>query len=202
MAYDVATKERARDHFEIHAQTLKEIGKIMGIPVTTLSDWKREGNWIAGKLKGKIGEVRQKMMDNIHKDPIYQTIKKEVTEELGKLTVSPADAVIIDSRAEKIMLEAIGIERFNAFAMEGVLNANMIMKNLKAIDKLQLRDIESYMRTMGMGKDIIFGKNPEIMIMNNNGDMKVEDLGALSTEQLYAMMNAKKADNADKIEVF
>jgi O6-methylguanine-DNA--protein-cysteine methyltransferase len=204
--YSLEIKARARDYYEIHSKNLEDIGSLLNIPVTTLSDWKRKEKWYKGQYEDKVQEAKEKLNETIKEKAIFEEVKDDLVAELKAhrphmLATTVEEDQIIDNRAVSILLEAAAIENLDALAMEGVKLANkklQYMNNLP-LAKVSMGEIKTYNDIVANVKTQIYGKAPDVVINNmNSANMSVDDYSKMSTDELYKMLD--KQNKQESIE--
>jgi len=95
MAHDKTVKMKVKVHYETHMDEPKEVSKIFGIPVRTISDWISKGQWQMGYyLKGKkLAKVKEEITDQ-KVDEKLKHVKSELMDELKQ------DLIIQQKRSE------------------------------------------------------------------------------------------------------
>lgn len=201
--YSEELKQRARDYREIHSYGYDKISETLGVPKSTISDWASAGGWVKGRLKGKIENAKDKLVENIHETRAFQEAKEELIAEMRannpSMTVTSVEEdVIIDNRATSLLIEACSIENFDAMAMEGVILANKKLKYLKnmPLEKVHMSEIKTYNDIVSGVKNQVFGKAPDTIIQLNQKNMTAQDYSQLSTDELYMMLDKQKKKEA------
>jgi transposase len=201
--YSQEIKEKARDYREIHSYDYEKISEIVGVPKSTISDWAKAGGWIKGRLKDKVETAKDKLVEDIQDNRVYQQVKQELIAEMKannpSMTVTSVEEdVILDNRATSLLLEACNIENFDAMAMEGVMLANKKLKYLQnmPLEKVNMGEIKTYNDIVSNVKQQVFGKAPDTIIQVNQKNMTAQDYSQLSTDQLYAMLDKEKKKEA------
>ncbi len=207
-SYSQEIKNRARDYFEVHSYKFDKISQLLNVPVSTLSDWKRNGSWIKGCLKDKVNEAKEKLNTTIKDNAIFNEVKDELVAELKAqnptmLATTVEQDQIIDNRAVAILLEAASIENFDALAMDGVMLANKkltYMQNLP-MKSVSMGEIKTYNDIISGVKTQVYGKAPDTVIQVNQKNMTTEDYSKMTTDDLYKLMDKHNKSEAKDMKI-
>jgi hypothetical protein len=207
MAYSAELRARARDYYEVYGWPLSKIGEHLSIPKATLGEWRKRENWAKGALKEEVKKAAEILKERMEGTDIFQEAKKKIVEELEEATGKPRDLIelqthelIADNRAETIIMGALSIEKFDALAFEGVMMAHDKLQHMKKLmqsspTNVDMREIKTYNEIVSMAKQQVFGKSPEVVVVNNNQN-KVEDYSKMSDEELRRMLEKQQRDAA------
>ncbi|WP_456403213.1 hypothetical protein [Hydrogenimonas sp.] len=206
MAYSAEIRARARDYYEVYGWPLSKIGEHLGVPKATLGEWRKKENWMKGALKEEVQEAAKKLKERMESTDIFQEAKKKIAEELEEATGQPRDLIelqthdlIAENRAEMIIMGALSIEKFDALAFEGVMMAHDKLQHMKKLmrsapDAVDMKEIKTYNEIVSMAKQQVFGKSPEVVVVNNNAT--TEDYSRMSDDELRRMLERKQRDTA------
>lgn len=209
MAYSNELKQRARDYFEIHGKKLKEISAIVKVPESTLSEWKNDttqpsGVWVKGRLKGRVDEESQKMNDELRNSQAFKELEQNLIKEFriarynacGQYIIKESeDTRIARQRAETIILQAMSQDYLDAKAHDGLEVADQILQDMKKNPELaKMSDVKSYVEIIKTIKEMRFGKSPDTLILNQNGngEWSAEAMAVMDSEKLRQLIAEKK----------
>ncbi len=203
MAYNAEIRARARDYYEVYGWPLSKIGEQLGIPKATLGEWRKRENWVKGALKEEVKKAQEILRERMESTDVFQKAKEKIAAELEEKEGKPRDLIelqthdlIADNRAEMIILGALSIEKFDALAFEGVMMAHDKLQHMKTLmksspTKVDMREIKTYNEIVAMAKQQVFGKSPDVVVVNNNAN-KVEDYSKMSDEELRRMLEKEQ----------
>ena len=188
---------------------LGKIGEHLGIPKATLGEWRKRENWAKGALKEEVKKAQEILRERMENTDVFQKAKEKIVAELEEQTGKPRDLIelqthdlIADSRAEMIIMGALSIEKFDALAFEGVMMAHDKLQHMKKLMKsspaaVDMKEIKTYNEIVAMAKQQVFGKSPEVVVVNNNTN-RVEDYSKYSDEELRRMLEQEQREAAVK----
>lgn len=220
MAYDKEIRFKCRALFEVLDMTLSEISDKEEIPVATLSDWKNDdreiygGIWVKGSKASNIKEAQDRLREELRATSVYDEMKKNVTQfhgvnDKGALDVSGLLDVGNDNAqlqaaidADVIMLACVNADWFDTQLFKNAMLSSILLSNQakKDVTKIRQSDIKQSSEIHKMAKEARFGKSPETIIFNNNGNYTPEDLANMSFEQLEQLMKQEKQKALLEIE--
>ena len=207
MAYSAEIRARARDYYEVYGWPLGKIGEHLNIPKATLGEWRKRENWVKGALKEEVKKAQEILRERMESTDVFQKAKEQIASELEEKTGKPRDLIeiethdlIADNRAEIIILGALSIEKFDAMAFEGVMLAHDKLQHMKKIMRknpgmVDMKEIKTYNEIVSMAKQQVFGKSPDVVVVNNNSN-KVEDFSSMSDEALRRMLEQEERKRA------
>lgn len=220
MAYDKEIRFKCRALFEVLDMTLSEISEKENIPVATLSDWKNDdrevygGIWVKGSKASNIKEAQDRLREELRATSVYDEMKKNVTQfhgvnDKGALDVSGLLDVGNDNAqlqaaidADVIMLACVNADWFDTQLFKNAMLSSILLSNQakKDVTKIRQSDIKQSSEIHKMAKEARFGKSPETIIFNNNGNYTPEELANMSFEQLEQLMKQEKQKALLEIE--
>lgn len=213
MAYDLGIRFRCRAMFEILDKTLSDISEQENVPVSTLSEWKNDdreeygGIWLRGSKKAKIDQAKKKLQEELQATSVYDEMKKSLQHHHGitKNGELKADGILslgsdnaeLQAQVETdlIMLASVQADYFDAQMFKNSMLSSIILSNQvkKDITKVRQSDIKTSSDIHLMAKQARFGKSPDTVIVNNNGNYSIEELNNMSVEQLEQLMKQERA---------
>lgn len=212
MAYDLTIRFKCRALSEVLNMTLSEISEQENVPVATLSDWKNDdraiygGIWVKGSKAENIAEATKKLREELKATSIYDEMKKSVTQfhgvnDNGAIDINGMLDVASDNAqlqatidADVIMLACVNADWFDTQLFKNSMLSSVLLSNQakKDVTKIRQSDIKQSSEIHKMAKEARFGKSPETIIFNNNGNYTPEDLAKMSFEQLEQLMKQEK----------
>lgn len=212
MAYDKEIRFKCRALFEVLDMTLSEISSKEDVPVATLSDWKNDdrkiygGIWVKGSKAKNIKEAADRLRDELKATSVYDEMKKNVTQfhgvnDNGALDVGGILDVGSDNAqlqasidADVIMLACVNADWFDTQLFKNAMLSSILLSNQakKDVTKIRQSDIKQSSEIHKMAKEARFGKSPETIIFNNNGNYTPEELSNMTYEQLEQLMKQEK----------
>ena len=222
MAHDVEIRFRCRALFEVMNMTLSSISEQESVGVSTLSDWKNDdrveygGIWLQGCKAGKIDQTAKKLREELEATSVYDEMKNELNQYYGvtkegalevdgMLDLSSSNAEI-QARVETdiTLLASVGADYFDSQLFKNSMLSSIILSNQVKKDPTKVRqaDIKASSEIHKIAKEARFGKNPDTVVFNVNGDYTPEELNGLSLEELELLMNKEKGQTleAQKVE--
>ncbi len=207
MAYNAEIRARARDYYEVYGWPLSKIGEHLGVPKATLGEWSKKEGWVKGVLKDEVKKAAEKLKKRMESTDIFQEAKKKIVDDLEAATGKPRDLIelqthdlIAENRAEAIIMGALSIEKFDALAFEGVMLAHDKLQHMKKLMRsspaaVDMKEIKTYNEIVAMTKQQVFGKSPDVVVVNNNSN-SIEDYSRMSDEELRRMLERKQKTSA------
>ncbi len=215
MAHKPELRAKARDYYEIQNQTLEEINKVLGIPVSTLSLWKIDkdqphGPWEKGRLKETIDKTAREMNNEIIESSAFKKLEDNIRRELrieminstGKLLASEDElSKTARQRATSITLNAMSIDYLDNKAHMGLEVADQILIEIKKNPSIaKMSEVKAYVDIVKTVKEMRHGKSPDTIVLNNiNGEVTQADIGRMSTKEIQQRL-AKKREEAIEVE--
>lgn len=213
MAYDLEIRFRCRAMFEILDKKLSEISEQEDVPVSTLSEWKNDdreeygGIWLRGSKKAKVDQAAKKLREELQATSVYDEMKKNLQHHYGvtKSGELKADGILslasdnaeLQAQVETdlIMLASVQADYFDAQLFKNSMLSSILLSNQvkKDITKVRQSDIKTSSDIHLMAKQARFGKSPDTVIVNNNGNYSIEELNNMSVEQLEQLMKQERA---------
>lgn len=204
MAHDITIRLKCRALFEVLDMSLSEINKQEIVGVSTLSDWKNDdreefgGIWIKGCKVGEIEKAGEKLKQELQATSVYDEMQKKLTEYNGinkkghlkldgLLNVADDNAQLqVQIEADTIMLATIQADWFDAQLLKNSMLSSIMLNNKvkNTPDKVTQSEIKTSSETHKIAKESRFGKSPDTMILNVNGDYTKEELADMSLEDL------------------
>lgn len=220
MAYDKTIRFKSRALFEVLGMSLSEISEQEGIPVATLSDWKNDdreiygGIWIRGCKADNVAEATKKLREELQATSVYDEMKKNVTQfygvndkgaiDIGGLLDVASDNAQLQAMidADVIMLACVNADWFDTQLFKNSMLSSVLLANQakKDVTKIRQSDIKQSSEIHKMAKEARFGKSPETIIFNNNGNYTPEDLANMSFEQLEQLMKQEQQKQLKALE--
>lgn len=222
MAYDLEIRFRCRAMFEVLDKTLKDISEQENVPVSTLSEWKNDdreeygGIWLKGSKRAKVDQAAKKLREELQATSVYDEMKKSLqthhgvtkSGELmpdGILSLASDNAVLqAQVETDLIMLASVQADYFDAQLFKNSMLSSILLSNQvkKDITKVRQSDIKTSSDIHLMAKQARFGKSPDTVIVNNNGQYTIEELNNMSVEQLEQLMKQERAKflNCETVE--
>ena len=218
MAWDVEIRFRCRALFEVMNMTLSDISKQENVGLSTLSDWKNDdreeygGIWLQGSKAGKVEQTAKKLREELEATSVYDEMKNRITkyhgvtkdgeiEVDGILNLANSNAELqAKAEADITLLASVQADYFDAQMFKNSMLSSIVLSNQvkKDVTKIKQADIKASSEIHKLAKEARFGKSPDTVIFNNNGDYSVEDLNEMSVEQLEQLM---KQETEKAIEV-
>lgn len=217
MAHDIEIRFRCRALFEVMNMTLSDIQEQESVGLSTLSDWKNDdreeygGIWLQGCKTGKIEQTSQNLREELQATSTYDEMKKGLNkfygvskngslEAEGMLDVINDNAEI-QARAETDMtlLASIGADYFDSQLFKNSMLSSIVLSNQVKKDpsKVKQSDIKASSEIHKIAKEARFGKSPDTVIFNANGNYSPEELNDFTIEQLEELMKKEKAGVID-----
>lgn len=210
MAHDIEIRFRCRALFEVMNMNLSDISEQESVGISTLSDWKNDdrdkygGIWLAGSKQAKVTQTAQKLREELEATSVYDEMKNKLTKYYGmskdgKIEVDGmvsvgSDNAEIQARAEAdvTLLASVGADYFDAQLFKNSMLSSIALNNQvkKDITKVKQSDIKASSEIHKIAKESRYGKSPETVIFNANGNYTPEELNKLSVEELEIL--AKK----------
>lgn len=207
MAYDKDIRFKCRALFEVLDMTLSQIHDQEDIPVATLSDWKNDdreiygGIWIKGVKAENVAKATERLREELRATSVYDEMKKNVTQfygvnDKGAIDVSGILDVGSDNAqlqaaidADVIMLACVNADWFDTQLFKNAMLSSILLSNQakKDVTKIRQSDIKQSSEIHKIAKEARFGKSPETVIFNNNGNYTPEDLANMTFEQLQQL---------------
>lgn len=212
MAYDKEIRFKCRALFEVLNMTLSEISDQENVPVATLSDWKNDdreiygGVWVKGVKASNIKEAQDKLREELRATSVYDEMKKNVTQfygvnDHGAIDINGMLDVASDNAqlqatidADVIMLACVNADWFDTQLFKNSMLSSVLLSNQakKDVTKIRQSDIKQSSEIHKMAKEARFGKSPETIIFNNNGNYTPEELANMSFEQLEQLAKQER----------
>ena len=204
MAHDIEIRFRCRALFEVINMTLSDISKQELVGVSTLSDWKNDdreeygGIWLQGSKAGKVEQTAKKLREELEATSVYDEMKNKISNfhgvtkdggiEVDGILDIASDNAQLQAKAEAdiTMLASVQADYFDAQMFKNSMLSSIVLSNQvkKDVTKIKQADIKASSEIHKLAKEARFGKSPDTVIFNNNGDYNVEDLKDMSVEQL------------------
>jgi hypothetical protein len=215
MAHNLEIRFRCRALFEVLDMTLTDISKQEAVGVSTLSEWKNDdreeygGIWIKGAKKQNVDQAAKKLREELHATSVYDEMKNKLSRYHGvtKEGSIEVDGVLdLASDNEKLqaavetditMLAAVQADWFDAQMFKNAMLSSIVLNNQvkQDVTKIRQSDIKASSEIIKMAKESRFGKSPDTVIFNHNGQYTPEELSEMSLEQLEQL--AKQHENMD-----
>lgn len=212
MAWDIEIRFRCRALFEVMNMTLSDISKQENVGLTTLSDWKNDdreeygGIWLKGSKAGKVEQTAQQLRKELEATSVYDEMKNRITkyhgvtkdgeiEVDGILNLSNSNAELqAKAEADITLLASVQADYFDAQMFKNSMLSSIVLSNQvkKDVTKIKQADIKASSEIHKLAKEARFGKSPDTVIFNNNGDYNIEDLNEMTVEQLEQLMKQEK----------
>ena len=212
MAWDIEIRFRCRALFEVMNMTLSDISKQESVGLATLSDWKNDdreeygGIWLKGAKAGKVEQTAKKLREELEATSVYDEMKNRVTqyhgvtstgemEVDGILNLANSNAELqAKAEADITLLASVQADYFDAQMFKNSMLSSIVLSNQvkKDVTKIKQADIKASSEIHKLAKEARFGKTPDTVIFNNNGDYSAEDLNEMSVEQLEQLIKTEQ----------
>jgi transcriptional regulator with XRE-family HTH domain len=209
MAHDKEIRFRCRALFEVMNMTLSDVAKQENVGISTLSDWKNDdreeygGIWLQGCKAGKIEQTATKLREELRATSVYDEMKNNLNQyygitKQGDLQVDgildiSSDNAQLQARIETdiTLLASVQADWFDSQLFKNSMLSSIVLSNQvkKDITKVKQSDIKASSEIHKIAKESRFGKSPDTVVFNVNGDYSAEELNELSVEQLQQLMN-------------
>lgn len=213
MAHDKEIRFRCRALFEVMNMTLSDISKQEGVGISTMSDWKNDdreeygGIWLQGSKAGKVEQTAKKLREELEATSVYDEMKNNLNEhygvtkkgdlELDGILDISSDNAALQARVETdiTLLASVQADWFDSQLFKNSMLSSIVLSNQvkKDVTKIKQSDIKASSEIHKLAKESRFGKSPDTVIFNNNGDYSVEDLNSMSVEELEKLMKAEES---------
>jgi len=208
MAWDIEIRFRCRALFEVMNMTLSDIAKQENVGLATLSDWKNDdreeygGIWLKGSKAGKVEQTAKKLREELEATSVYDEMKNRITkyhgvtkegsiEVDGILNLANSNAELqAKAEADIALLASVQADYFDAQMFKNSMLSSIVLSNQvkKDVTKIKQADIKASSEIHKMAKEARFGKSPDTVIFNSNGNYSAEELNEMSVEQLEQLM--------------
>jgi len=212
MAWDIDIRFRCRALFEVMNMTLSAISKQESVGLATLSDWKNDdreeygGIWLKGSKAGKVEQTAKKLREELEATSVYDEMKTRVTkyhgvtsngsiEVDGILDLANSNAELqAKTEADITLLASVQADYFDAQMFKNSMLSSIVLSNQvkKDVTKIKQADIKASSEIHKLAKEARFGKSPDTVIFNSNGDYSPEELEDLTIEQLEQLMKQEE----------
>lgn len=210
MAHDIEIRFRCRALFEVMNMKLVDISKQENIAMGTLSEWKNDdrkeygGIWLQGCKAANVKKAATKLKEELEATSIFDEIKGKVKDyslikddklEIKTLEISNQD-LAADIEAEVTLLSAINADWFDSKMFRNALYSSALIerKMKKNPDSVKQSDLKMSSDTIRMAKESRFGKSPETVIFNANGEYSKEELDELSLEDIEKLLQKEQSN--------
>jgi len=212
MAYDKEIRFRCRALFEVLNMTLSDISDKESVPVATLSDWKNDdreeygGIWIKGVKAENVKKATDKLREELRATSVYDEMKNNLSqyygvtrtggmEVKGILDLSSDNTELQASiEADITMLACVQADWFDTQLFKNSMLSSIVLSNQvkKDVTKVRQSDIKASSEIHKIAKEARFGKSPETVIVNANGNYSIEELNNMTVEQLENLMKLEQ----------
>jgi len=212
MAHNIEIRFRCRALFEVMNMTLSSISEQESVGLSTLSDWKNDdreeygGIWLQGSKNSKIEATAKKLREELRATSVYDEMKKGINkyhgvtkdgllDTTGMLSVASENADIqAQAEADITLLAAVGADYFDSQLFKNSMLSSIVLSNQVKKDptKVKQSDIKASSEIHKIAKEARFGKSPDTVIFNANGNYSAEELNELTIEQLEELMKKEK----------
>ena len=221
MAHDLEIRFKCRALFEVMDMSLTDINKQETVGVSTLSDWKNDdrvefgGIWVQGCKAGKVEQTTERLRKELEATSIYDEMKNKLTQHYGisksgglevggMLDLSSSNAEIqAKAETDVTLLATIGADYFDSQLFKNSILSSIVLNNQVKNDPTKVRqaDIKASSEIHKIAKEARFGKSPETVIFNANGNYSPEELADLSIEQLEELMKKEQSKTLDVVVI-
>jgi len=220
MAWDIEIRFRCRALFEVMNMTLSAISEQESVGLATLSDWKNDdreeygGIWLKGSKAGKVEQTAKKLREELEATSVYDEMKNRVTQYHGVTSTGEmeVDGILnlansnseLQAKAEAdiTLLASVQADYFDAQMFKNSMLSSIVLSNQvkKDVTKIKQGDIKASSEIHKLAKEARFGKTPDTVIFNNNGDYSAEDLNNMSVEQLEQLIQQEEHKALEDVE--
>ena len=221
MAWDIEIRFRCRALFEVMNMTLSAISEQENIGLATLSDWKNDdreeygGIWLKGSKAGKVEQTAKKLREELEATSVYDEMKSRVVkyhgvtkdggiEVDGILNLANSNAELqAKAEADITLLASVQADYFDAQMFKNSMLSSIVLSNQvkKDVTKIKQADIKASSEIHKLAKEARFGKSPDTVIFNTNGNYSAEELNEMSVEQLEQLMLQEQSAEVVENEV-
>lgn len=200
MAHNPEIRFRCRALYEVMNMSLSDISKKEAVGISTLSDWKNDnreefgGIWLQGCKAKDVEKTAKRLREELEATSIYDEMKKRVkdyniikNDKLEFQTINIDNKELqADAEIEITLLATVSSDWFDSKLFRNALYSNSLieskMKNNP--DSVKQTDLKQSSEIIKMAKESRFGKTPDTVIFNANGDYTKEELAELSVEEI------------------
>jgi len=221
MAHDRDIRFRCRALFEVMNMNLTDIAKQESVGISTLSDWKNDdreeygGIWLQGIKAGKIEQTAKKLREELEATSVYDEMKNKLVQFYGitkqgsmeidgLLNISSTNAEL-QAKAETdiAMLASVQADYFDAQLFKNSMLSSIVLNNQvkKDVTKIRQADIKAGSEIHKMAKESRFGKSPDTVMFNVDGEYTAEELETLTVEQLEQLMKQERSKTLEAEKV-
>jgi len=122
----------------------------------------------------------------------YHGVTKEGSIEVdGILNLANSNAELqAKAEADIALLASVQADYFDAQMFKNSMLSSIVLSNQvkKDVTKIKQADIKASSEIHKMAKEARFGKSPDTVIFNSNGNYSAEELNEMSVEQLEQLM--------------
>ena len=217
MAHNREIRFRCRALFEVMNMTLSSISDQENVGISTLSDWKNDdreeygGIWLRGCKADKVAETTKKLQEELRATSVYDELQKNLVKYGG---VDNDGSIIVDgilnlasdneqlqqqAEADMIMLGAVQADWFDAQMFKNSMLSSVILSNQVKNDvtKIKQTDIKASSEIHKLAKESRFGKSPDTVIFNANGNYSAEELDGMSMDELEKIVELESKKTVD-----
>ncbi len=212
MAHNLETRFRCRALFEVMNMTLSDISKQESVGLSTLSDWKNDdreefgGIWLQGCKAKNVEDTAKKLREELNATSVYDEMKNKlakydgVTKE-GKLSLDGVLDLASDNQqlqaqieADVTMLASVQADWFDSQLFKNSMLSSIVLNNQvkKDVTKVKQSEIKASSEIHKLAKEARFGKTPDTVIFNANGEYTKEELSDLSVEEIEKLYLAEQ----------
>jgi hypothetical protein len=183
MAYAPEFIEKVGIFYETHDDSAKEVAEAHGVSRSIMYGWIEKYGWIQNKYQG----VRKSAGGLIDEATMRAVREGAVDAVVGEVMEADAHSGHVDKdRAKKIagglIREVLTIDQLNIDASQALANAREI-----AITSTKLNDQRIWLDCIKTGKEVIFGKNPDMVFLGDFSKITDVDVANMSQEELLRL---------------
>lgn len=188
MAYDADFIEKVGIYYETHDDSPEEVSKLFNIKSKqTLYNWIDKYGWIQNKyqsLQQSAGGLIEQATLAAVRDGVVDAVVGEVMaldEHSGHHNIDRANKV-----ASSVVRDVLTQQELNE-------EASMILRDAMRLAKVssKLGDKRTALECIKTTKEIIFGKNPDVVFLGDPSQLTEQDYANMSQEELMRIMMKK-----------
>lgn len=188
MAYDPDFIEKVGIYYETHDESPEEVSKLFNIKSKqTLYNWIEKNGWIQNKyrsLQQSAGGLIEQSTLNAIRDGAVDAVVGEVMaldQHSGHSDIARASKV-----AASVVRDVLTQQDINE-------EASVILRDMLSLAKVSNRisDKRTALEGIKTAKEIIFGKNPDVVFVGDSSKLSEMDYASMSEEELIRIAMQK-----------